>query len=440
MSALVVTIEQQLLQYRMNHNAIALGVSGGIDSLSMLDAFILLSDKHFLSIHVVIVNHNMRPESKQEAADVAAHLQDRYGNSIRIAILHYEGMIGHSNRQKIARDRRYELLIEYCQRHDIKFLCTAHNYNDQAETILMRIMRGTGIRGLQGIKESFFLNSVQIIRPLLTISRDAIVEYMKNKNYPIVHDPSNENIHYTRTRCRQLLATVSEGENLLHGLCYLSQNAIRNQSYIDTMVRDFLKASVMIDDFAALYLDIIAFLQLHEEIALRVLSIITSYIAYGTHNHNSYISIYNFCHFKEAKLSKLIQLYRKVIQSHGQIKVTFNKCEIFSNKKAIIFIKELQYAPKDIILQGQKSMIWDQRFYIANNSTHDIRISPLKAKNLCKIRQENQGKKIPYAKILFSTPAIYDSQGEIIYSILDHKDPYIIRCELISDITYYKSI
>jgi tRNA(Ile)-lysidine synthase len=177
---------------------LAVAVSGGCDSLSLAD-FISgwLNPSHFWMI--LTVNHNLRPESKDEAEFVYQWAQDR---KIPARILTCPPPRSHSRMQENARFVRYEILRQACLEEGLSTLATAHHQDDQIETVMMRLQKGTGLKGFSGISSDQAWKGVRLIRPLLQFTRTEIQEYARDRGLSFREDPSNQNPQFWRSQFR----------------------------------------------------------------------------------------------------------------------------------------------------------------------------------------------------------------------------------------------
>lgn len=220
-----------------NNRRIGLAVSGGADSMCMT---LLFSQINFYELTVFIVDHRLRKESTEEAIWVKNYIQNNF--KFDASILTVEKSIK-KNIQSQARHARYGLMIKECEKLQIEYLCTAHNQNDLAETVLMNIMRGSGIDGLVGIKEKSYMNNVVILRPLLRYSHQEIRTYLQDYNIKWVEDSSNHNDKYERVKIRSVIKTI-ENSNLVNAhmliprLNMLSLNALRVSNFLNHYVKE----------------------------------------------------------------------------------------------------------------------------------------------------------------------------------------------------------
>ena len=180
---------------------IVAAVSGGPDSLALL---LMLHQLYGEAVIAITVDHGLRAESAEEARYVGAICAAR---GIPHHVLHWKGEKPVANIQAAARAARYALLRDWCVRHDIFWVASAHHADDQAETLLMRLQRGTGLAGLSGIRLVRSLgDGVRLVRPLLQLRRASLIAYVADAGLKAVDDPSNQDSRYKRVQVRSQLA------------------------------------------------------------------------------------------------------------------------------------------------------------------------------------------------------------------------------------------
>jgi len=178
---------------------IGLAVSGGPDSMAML----LLADAAIPNgFEVATVNHGLRSEAAAECALVTEVCTAR---GIACAVLAVQ--LAPGNVQNEARRARYGALAGWARQRGLAMLATAHHADDQAETLLMRLNRGSGVAGLAGVREVGEMAGIRVIRPMLGFRRFELAEVVAESGIDPVQDPSNADPHYDRVRMRQSLAT-----------------------------------------------------------------------------------------------------------------------------------------------------------------------------------------------------------------------------------------
>ena len=179
----------------------AIAVSGGADSLCLAYFSKMYSIQSNSRSHVLIVDHKLRKESSREALRVKRMLLKK---NIYSKILKWSGKIPKSNIQKNARDIRYSLLSNYCIKHKVKYLITAHHGDDQIENFFIRLLRGSGLSGLSSMPEKITYNkNLKIIRPFLKFEKKDLKYVTLNYFKTYIKDPSNKNKKFLRVRIRK---------------------------------------------------------------------------------------------------------------------------------------------------------------------------------------------------------------------------------------------
>ena len=198
--------EKKIKKY-IGKKSFSVGVSGGADSMCLAFLSKLYQEKYKNKVYYFIVDHGLRNESSKEANTVKKILK-KY--NIPGAILKYKGIIPKSNIQSKARDIRYSIIYQKCRKNNIKNFITAHHLDDQIETFLMRLIRGSGLTGLSSMSEINTYKKLNIIRPFLTVEkRDLlkITNYIFKKH---IKDPSNKNKKFFRTRIRLFIKLMAK--------------------------------------------------------------------------------------------------------------------------------------------------------------------------------------------------------------------------------------
>ena len=183
---------------------LAVAISGGPDSLALAYLTKCYSLKNKLKVKYYIVNHKLRKESSLEANIVKKVLKKI---DIQCKIIDWNGQKPVKHIQAAARDKRYSLLAKECKKNDIKYLLLGHHLNDLFENFLIRIVRGSGLKGLISFSKNtkFRDQDLNIMRPLLNLEKKDLI-YISNKVFNFfIEDPSNINEDYKRTRIRSLL-------------------------------------------------------------------------------------------------------------------------------------------------------------------------------------------------------------------------------------------
>ena len=180
--------------------ALLLAISGGPDSTALLA---MAAEWAGAKLYAATVDHALRPESAAEAATVAQFCA-RLG--VPHATLVWEGEKPATRLQERARAARYDLLAAEARRVGAPVIVTAHHLDDQAETVLFRLLRGSGVAGLAGMAARSRRGEIEIARPLLGFAKAQLVAFCEARGLAYVRDPSNENLRFARARLRRLIA------------------------------------------------------------------------------------------------------------------------------------------------------------------------------------------------------------------------------------------
>lgn len=182
---------QPFLPYRM-----AVAVSGGVDSIALLHWLVAAGG----DVVVLHVNHGLRSAAAAEeeyVRNISAHL------GVPCHVFHWQGSKPSSGLEAAARAARYRLMTDFCHASGIGYLVVAHQADDQIETFLMNLARGSGVVGLAGMRPISSRDGVKILRPLLGVSRETLAQYCKENNIKYFHDEMNDDTRYMRVRMRK---------------------------------------------------------------------------------------------------------------------------------------------------------------------------------------------------------------------------------------------
>lgn len=192
-------IKAILEPYLSADEVIAVGVSGGPDSMALCH---MLANFAGINLHVLSVDHGLRKEAAGEAKNVGSWCS-RFPN-VKHQVLTRESSESDKTRlQENARIDRYKMMAEYCATHNIKKLFLAHHLDDQAETFLFRLAKGSGLDGLSCMAKTYnYSEELVLVRPLLDIAKSELLSYCEKENISYIHDPSNQDERFARARLR----------------------------------------------------------------------------------------------------------------------------------------------------------------------------------------------------------------------------------------------
>lgn len=249
---------------------IAVGVSGGPDSMALAVMLGAWATKKKIKVHAITVDHGLRKESLIEAKDVAKALV-KHAPHVTHKILKWTGRKPSARLMEQARTARYFLIEGYCRSHKIKHLVLAHHMDDQAETFLFRLAKGSGLDGLGGMRAVQVRGGLTILRPLLDVSKDRLVSTCASQKISFINDPSNESARFARPRLRKAKAALEEEGLSSKRLAVTAQRLGRAREALEVIAeKTFYKSAVSVTA-QKIVLDKKAWMAAPEEIALRVL-------------------------------------------------------------------------------------------------------------------------------------------------------------------------
>ncbi len=271
-------VKNKVLNYINQHRLLSFGdsvicaVSGGADSVCMLDILISLKDELSLTLYVAHINHGLRGEEATRDELFVKNLCEKYTlpfycKRVDVNELSKKLKISCEEAGRIA---RYEFFSELKKDLSAVKVSTAHNKNDNAETVLMRIIRGTDLKGLSGIP---VLNSDNVIRPILCLERDEIIAYLRCKGLEFVTDSTNLENDFTRNKIRnKLIPTIIEEYNRAFIDTFSSNIELYNESnnFIETYVKSRFDKLVKKEAFGFSF-SVESLLAEHSYIAKRII-------------------------------------------------------------------------------------------------------------------------------------------------------------------------
>jgi tRNA(Ile)-lysidine synthase len=181
--------------------ALGLAVSGGGDSMALLHLANHWAAQRDCKLHVATVDHGLRPEAAQECTLVARHAA-MIGAPHDILAWEWDHQ---GNLQASARQARHALLSDWAKGRGIGHICLGHTRDDQAETVLMRLQRGSGVDGLAGMAAQTQHDGLTWLRPLLGLHRAALRDHLRAVGWDWADDPSNDDTRFARVRARQTI-------------------------------------------------------------------------------------------------------------------------------------------------------------------------------------------------------------------------------------------
>lgn len=254
-----------------NVKAIAVGLSGGPDSMVLTKLLSLWAEKNSgPEVHALTVDHGLRVESTAEAAQVAEWAQD--WSKLVHNILSWQGEQSKSRIQEEARSGRYDLMAGYCQEHGIRHLFLAHHQDDQAETFLFRLAKGSGLDGLAAMSSAqVYSDRLTLLRPFLDIPKERLLDSCMAFDLSYIEDPSNELEKFARPRLRKS-ADVLAGEGLTSKrLAVTAKRLARAKEALSVIAQDRYSKATLTNNKKHIVLKLKVVHEESEEIGLRII-------------------------------------------------------------------------------------------------------------------------------------------------------------------------
>ena len=250
-----------------DNDSVIIGVSGGPDSMALLNLFLELKKEIDLNIVCAHINHNVRKESKDEEKFIRDFCNVNSIHFELVTISHY----GDDNFQNEARSKRYDFFKSLIDKYKSKYLFTAHHADDLIETILMRISRGSSLKGYSGFQKEVKIDNYKIIRPLINKTKEEILKYNKQNKIKYVIDLSNETNKYTRNRYRKYILPFlkKEDSNIDEKFKKFSNTLLEYNSYVENIAQKHMK-----EVYAQKTLNVKKYLKLEDIIKKKIINLI----------------------------------------------------------------------------------------------------------------------------------------------------------------------
>lgn len=252
--------------------AVVLAVSGGPDSTALLwlAARWRAALKSGPKLLAVTIDHGLRPQSAAEAKLVGRLARDL---GVAHRTLKWIGRKPETGLQEAAREARYRLLAAAARRGGARHILTAHTLDDQAETILIRLMRGSGVSGLAAMARESELFGATLVRPLLEIPKARLVETLRAAQIGFASDPSNHDPRFTRARLRELMPALAREGLSSARLSLLARRIRRTDAAVEAIVEAAVRGLASRDrgSGGAITLNVGALMRLPSEVVLRLL-------------------------------------------------------------------------------------------------------------------------------------------------------------------------
>ena len=308
------------LDRTIKKNTFLVAVSGGSDSLALSALSQVYLTEKKIKVFFVLVDHGIRIGSSKEAENVKKLLKKK---GINLIILKNKKKIN-KNIQSQAREIRYQLLLNFCKKYKIKFIMTGHHRDDQIETFLIRLSRGSGVQGLSSMsKVSSLNNATKLFRPLLDEKKKDLASLAKYYFGKIFKDPSNTNQKYLRTKIRNIVKQFEKNgikhDRIINSINNLASTRDTLNFYIQRIEKTCLtkKDNTISINLKKFFLE-------NNEIQLKIFSNCIKKISKN---------------YYPPRAKKVLNLLSG-IRSNEKLKATLGGCVINMHKKNLIISKE----------------------------------------------------------------------------------------------------
>ena len=227
----------------LQNQRVAVAVSGGVDSVCLLH-WLVGAGVNVVALHV---NHHLRAVADNEAEYVQELCKKL---NVDCVVFDWIAEKPDTGIEAAARDARYDFMVDFCKNNNINTLLVAHQADDQIETFLMNLARGSGVSGLAAMRAISYRDGIRIMRPLLNVFRSELIEYCTSNNIKYFCDEMNDDENYTRVKIRKNRHLISEKLGIADARILLAiENLGRVRDALDVDVDARIK-SVMYDEYA----------------------------------------------------------------------------------------------------------------------------------------------------------------------------------------------
>ena len=405
---------------------LAVAVSGGSDSM----ALVLLANEWARNrqgrITAITVDHGIRREAKEEAAQVARWCQVLGVEHITLRWQPPEHVT-----QMSAREARYQMLADYCRNHAILHLLTAHHRDDQAETLFLRLARGSGLAGLSGMASVSLHNHVRLLRPLLTVPKARLVATLKSAAQPWAEDASNAQPIYTRNRLRQQLANSPQHNALNARALAITESLGQFRNHLNNKLVSYLTNAVSLLPEGCGWLHRDAFFNCPPGIAGEVLQQLVMTLAGLTHPPRS---------------ETLERLHSELKMSKPKRNACGLLFEFKERTNAWLVYREPSATAEALILMPQARALWDKRFTVGFSGMNEsLQVRALGADGIAWLKSHESTKNLTDSYVgrklvLASLPSFWHLEKMIAIPHITYVHPEYRHCSFTAQFTPAKAL
>jgi tRNA(Ile)-lysidine synthase len=325
---------------------IAVAVSGGRDSMALC----LLAHRWAQAVGgrvtALTVDHRLRSESPGEAAQVGSWLA---GHGIAHDTMVWREPKPAAGVQAAARAARYRLMRDWCRDRGVLHLLLAHHREDQAETVLLRLQRGSGLDGLAGMSAIVEHPEVRFVRPLLEFPRSRLEATLQDRGQPWLDDPSNLDPAYARTRVRAVMRPSGPGVLSVDTLTALATRCARARIVLENDAAALLARWCSLDPAGFARLDVAGLRQAEDEISVRALARIVRCVGGRVFS---------------PRLERLETVHAALKENRFGGGRTLGNCLLMIKGGHLLICREERNLPAPVPLPAGRPVLWDNRFVV----------------------------------------------------------------------------
>jgi len=398
----------QLIAPLRPEGTLAVAVSGGRDSMALLVLASGWAAQAHRPVQVVAltVDHGLRPAAALEARQVA-DLARQLGVG-HVTLKNTKAAV--SRAQEDLRALRYRLLLDWCRRNGPAALLLAHHLEDQAETLLLRLARGSGPDGLAAMAPAGLLDGVRVLRPLLHVPRARLEATVRMAGLTWIDDPSNEDQRYARVRMRHALAILAEEGLTPDRVAALARRLARVREVVDRVAADFMAAAIHFNPAGYARIDRVALAAQPEELRLRALS----------------RTIETLRGQSAAPRLERIERLTEELFSRMPVARTLGGCRIIPEDRTLLILRESAAISEEVPLAPGGRARWDGRFqiWLGRTAPPGAMVRALGPEGARALAPARKAALVPLpAQVAPTVPALFKGGKPLVVPALGYVDP-----------------
>ena len=338
---------------------LGVAVSGGSDSVALLHLLYAMSQDSGTELYVATVDHDLRRESRQEAEDVAARATEL---GLQHDILTWDSPLESGNLQGEARAARYHLLAEWASARGLQAVAVGHTADDQAETLVMRLRRASGVTGLSGMAVRHRRDGIELLRPLLRVHRQDLRTYLTNRQIAWIDDPSNRDTRFERVRVRDALKALEPLGLTIDALTAVAANMRMADEALEHAMRVAAQELGQVQ-LGAVVLDRAGFHDLQDEVARRLLVAAVSHVSGADY---------------PPRRAPLMEACHALREGRG---ITLQGCQLVVKSDRIWVCREYEAVRQkcvEVVSERGSELIWDDAWKV-NGPTNTLQAIEVRA-------------------------------------------------------------